>query len=306
MKLEFLLCGSPNDGFFSQMAFFRLCLDRLGGPEAAARLVCVFGDHSVEEIPARWQPYFQGIEVHWAHAAGADNPHHVLQHNMRFDLVDPGADVSFLCDADVAVLAPVSQLAQSLIDNPALAGTIGHYHFPREGLDRDPARDWPQIARAALGRDIPRPYRYTLMPPETPPAAPFYINFGVFAGPPEYLAQFHERDLQIRPKVAAILDDWWAPQVSLSLTCAELGLPVRALPMRYNYPNDPKADALYPDEMAQIALLHYLRPQQFKREQVFAEANVFDAFLKKPLSGSNAIFQRFVADVTGGRYPFPV
>ena len=305
MKLEFLLCGSPTEAFFSQMVFFRLCLDHLGAAEAAARLVCVFGDHETEEIPARWQPYFERIEVHWAHPPGAENPHHVGQHNKRFELLDPGADLSLICDADVAVLAPVAPLAKSLTEIPSLAGVIAHLHFPWGDRPRDPARDWPDIARAALGYDIPRPYRYTLMPETRPPEAPFYINFGVFAGPPALLARFHARDMDIRPKVAAHLGEWWAPQVSLALTCADLNVPLRALPMRYNFPNDPRADAMYPDEMAQTVFLHYLRGTEFRREDVFADPKAFDAFLQKPMQGSNALFQHFVFGLTGGRYPFP-
>ncbi len=305
MKLEFLLCGSPTDTFFSQMAFFRLCLDRLGGDEAAARVVCVFGDHATEEVSARWQPYFERIEVHWAHAPEAWNPHHVAQHNMRFDLLDPTADLSLLCDADVAVMAPVTPLAQEICADPALAGVIAHLHFPWEGRDRNPQRDWRDIARLAIGRQILRPFRYTLTPPDSPAAAPFYINMGVFAGPPALLARFNARDRQIRPTVAKALTDWWAPQVSLALTCADLDMPVKALAMRFNYPNDPRADALYPDEMRHIVFMHYLRGTYFARERIFADAAGFEEFLHLPLRGSDALFQRFVMALTQGRYPFP-
>ncbi|WGW06055.1 hypothetical protein [Tropicibacter oceani] len=294
----------PDRGVLFPDGVFRLCLDRLGPDEAAARLVCVFGDHQSETIPARWQPYFDRIEVHWAHAPGADNPCHAAQHNMRFDLLDPGADLSLLCDADVAVMAPVTPLAQSLSEIPSLAGVIAHMHFPWGDRPRDPARDWPELAQAVLGRDLARPYRYTLMPADRPPETPFYINFGMFAGPPALLAAFHARDMELRPKVAAHLGEWWAPQVSLALTCADLNVPLRALPMRYNFPNDPRADRQYPDEMAQTVFLHYLRGQEFRREEVFADNSAFQAFLQKPMEGSNALFQRFVAGVTGGRYPF--
>lgn len=304
MKLEFLLCGSPTDAFFSQMAFFRFCLDSLRGEEAAARLVCVFGDHSAPEIPSRWRAAFERIEVHWAHEPGAANPHHVAQHNHRFDLLDPNADLSILCDADVAVLAPVAPMAEELVAAQALGGVIAHYHFPWEGRERNAGQDWRDISQAVLGREIDRPNRYTLLEPDHPSEAPFYINYGMFAGPPKLLADFHAHDLTLRPKVAARLGEWWAPQVSLSLTCADLGLPTRALPMRYNFANDPRADRLYPEEMSQIVFLHYLRGEAFQREMIFADTGAFDRLLNDPMSGSNAVFQRFVAQITGGQYPF--
>ncbi|MFW2542763.1 hypothetical protein ACN2XU_08985 [Primorskyibacter sp. 2E107] len=305
MKLEFLLCGSANDGFFSQMAFFRKCLDHLGGDEAAARLVCVFGDHDLPEIPARWQPYFANIDIHWAHEPGAENRFHVRQHNMRFDLIDPNADVSFICDADVAPMRSVAPLAQEIIDDPALTGAIAHYHFPRDGMERDPQRDWEEIALAVLGKTIPTPYRYTLLPEHRPPLAPFYINFGVFAGTPELLRRFHARDMEIRPMVEEILNEWWAPQVSIPLTCADLDLPVRPMPMRWNFPNDEIAEARYPEEAANIGLLHYLRPLPCSRSDVFADRDVFEGYMEETLNGTNAVFQAWVRDVTGGVFPFP-
>lgn len=305
MKLEFLLCGSPTDSFFSQMAFFRLSLDHLGGDEAAARLVCVFGDHDSETIPERWKPWFERIEVHWAHAIGAENPSHLAQHLIRFDLIDPQADAVFLCDADVAPLAPMAPLVRDMLAAPALMGTIGHYHFPRDGQTGVPAQDWEEIAQRVLGRSLDLSYRYSMHPPESTDRAPFYLNLGVLAGTPALLRQFHQRDQELRPKVAEIVGDWWAPQVSLPLTCADLDLPVRAIGMRWNYPNDPKTDAAYPEEAANIGFLHYLRPHQFRRGEIFADPAAFQAFLDKPLSGSNATFQAHVRAVTQGIFPFP-
>ena len=49
MKLDFLLCGSANDAFFSQIAFFRLCLNALGGVYSDARVVAVFGDYGIKK-----------------------------------------------------------------------------------------------------------------------------------------------------------------------------------------------------------------------------------------------------------------
>jgi hypothetical protein len=63
--VEFLLCGSPNDAFYSQIAFFRLSLDRLGEQSRAARVVAVFGAVECPPLPERWAPYFERIEVYY-------------------------------------------------------------------------------------------------------------------------------------------------------------------------------------------------------------------------------------------------
>lgn len=305
MKLDFLLCGSPTDAFFSQMAFFRLSLDALGGDYRAARVVAVFGDHAEARVPAGWRPHLDRIAVEWAHAPGAPNPMHRAQHDRRFTLIRPEADLAFLCDADVIPLRPLDTLIEELLETPALAGVIAHFHFSCDGVRGDPDVDWPEIAEMVIGKAIDRPHRYTLLPADAPAQAPFYINYGVLAGPPALLAEVHRRDVALRDRVAAILDDWWAPQVSLALACADLALPTRALPMRYNFPNDPRADRLYPEELGRIVFLHYLRLCDFRRDAIFADPSAFRDFLARDLKGSSAVFRERVSAITGGAFPFP-
>jgi len=57
VKLDFLISASPNAGFLSQIAFFRLCLNALGRGYAKARLAAAFGDHDDEMIPDNWLAY---------------------------------------------------------------------------------------------------------------------------------------------------------------------------------------------------------------------------------------------------------
>lgn len=304
MKLDFLISASPTDGFFGQIAFFRRALDALGGDYRDARLVAVFGDHDAEELPESWRPYFERIEIVWAHSVGANNPAHRAQHDKRFEVIREDTDLAFLCDADVAPLQRFDKLLAQLTEAPALAGVIAHFHFPRGDLPRDPDRDWPELAEAVLGGPIERPYRYTLFAAEEAPAAPFYINYGVLAGPPDMLQRFYRRDLAIRDTIADIVDHWWAPQIAVALASADLDLPTVALPMRYNFPNDPIAERLYAEECDNIVFLHYLRTRAFDRSEIFANAQAFDDFMASELEGANAIFQRFVAELTGGEFPF--
>ena len=74
--------------------------------------------------------------------------------------------------------------------------------------------------------------------------------------------------------------------------------------MRYNFPNDPTADTLYPEEMQNIIFMHYLRHRHFDRNRIFAESQAFDTFMAAELYGSNEIFRRHVAQLTGGVFPF--
>ncbi|WP_203292326.1 hypothetical protein [Maricaulis parjimensis] len=305
MKLEFLICGSLNDSFLSQIAFFRKCLDFLGGDYQQARLVASLGDHQTNELPSEWAPYFDRIEVCFAHEPGAPNPYHEAQHERRFELIDDSADVSVLVDADVAILAPMDELIGQVMTTQAVAGVIAHYHFPWDAGSGDAVKDWSYFYRRLLGRSFTPEYSYTLKRPQTGAEAPFYINYGVFAGSPKQLRAFDTRERSLRPLVRAEVGDVWCYQVGLALTCSSLDLPTLALPMRYNFPNDPLADQLYPDDLEQIVFMHYLRTKLFSRSEIFASAEAFDAFLSMQLEGSNERFQAHVRAVTNGKYPFP-
>lgn len=304
MKLEFLIPGSPNDAFYSQIAFFRFCLDSMGSIYEDARVVAVFGDDSILELPDRWVPFFDHIDIEWVQPADFVKSSKVAHFHRRYEVIRDDTDVAFLCDADVAPLAPFDELAQALIEAPALAGVIAHYHFPWPGRERVPDTDWSEIARDVIGRSIDTPFRYTLLELDAPASSPFYLNYGLIAGPPSILRKLHFRDQQIRPHIVHRIGPTFGSQVSLALACADLQLPTRALPMRYNYPNDPIADHLYPEELQDIKLLHYLRTRHFDRQAIFASESEFHRFIDLDLAGSNRVFQDRVLELTGDIYPF--
>lgn len=310
MKLDFVIPGSATPAFFSQIAFFRLCLNALGGHYADARVAAVLGDHKSEDIPDRWRRHLGNVDVIWAHPPGAANPMYQAQTLGCFPAVRPDADVAFLCDADIAPMRTFDDLLHRIVDRPTLAGVTAHFHFgpkderPLPPNERTPETDWPNLAEAIVGKPIRLLHRYTLMDHESPQRAPFYINYGVLAGTPQLLKRVYARDKQIRPKVVEMCGPFWASQVILALTVVDLDLPTTTLPMRYNFPNDPVADRLHPQEMNDVVFLHYLRLNLFDRQKIFADPHEFEKFLDLPLNGSNAVFQDFVQRRTGGNYPF--
>lgn len=307
LSVEFLLCGSPNDSFYSQAAIFRCALDSFGGIYERARLVLCLGDLEVQSLPHRWASPFANIEVHWSdrdsfleHGDGSD---------FLFGLINSDADLTFICDADTLLLQPFDdEFLTSLIQSPAIAGVIAHYTPPR--VDRngqaleaaDGGELWKLLAQSVLGREILLPYCHTLAVVDDP--CPFYINYGFVAGTPSLLKSLHAQLSVVQPAIRKLLDNDFYGQIGITLGTERGSLPVRALPMRFNFPNDPIADARYPDELEAIVLLHYLRKTNFDRHLIFAHEDAFDAFISMDLTGSEAKFQQFVTKLTGGRYPF--
>ncbi len=262
-----------------------MALDRLGDPYRAARLVAVFGDSKKVSIPSRWLPYFEQIDVEWADCGEFERMSYDAQGYRRMEVMRQEADLVVLCDADCVILRPFGPELLDPTVRDAIAGVIAHFHFPWEnGIDA--ATDWRTTSRAILGRDVPLLHRYSLA--EAGPAnCPFYVNYGFVAGRPATIKRLHEIAVPMEERVGAMVRNRFAGQISLALATVELGLETVALPMRYNFPNDPIAERKYPDEVDRICMLHYLRTENFDRRAIFASREKFESFLNLILTGSN-------------------
>ena len=211
-------------------------------------------------------------------------------------------------------------LPRSLLDqathSPTISAVIAHFPFPISRDTRDskcgvslcpsmPQHEaWDRIGTGILGRPPKRPYRYTLLQDAGDTNCPFYINYGFLAGPPRLLQELHERLERLQPRVAELLENDFYGQVAIALAVEEGGLPERSLPMRFNFPNDREADRLYPLELENVVLMHYLRNAVFDRHRIFATPEGFQEFLRIELTGSDAVFRDHVLRITGGSYPF--
>jgi hypothetical protein len=314
LKLDFLVPGSANDHFLSNVAFLNKSLKALGGIYANARLVVALGEWDVPELPVRWQPYLEGVDIIWSNPEKKPNPSYNIQHFDRFDHIRPDADIAVICDADVCFMRPFDETLALIARANAVGGVMAHYHFPLKGKRGDPAEDWRKVALATIGREIDRNHHYLFgQAPDEPriyaaserPLTPFYINYGILIGTPRQLQQMHARERQLIPIVSELVDPYFAAQVALALACADLSLPTVALPARFNFPNRPEADELQPGEMDQVVMFHYLFEENFNRSHLFAEETAYDAFMEKELTGADKLFQNYIRATCGNIYPFP-
>jgi len=349
MKFDFLLCGSPDDAFYAQFSMFRKSLDALGGAYRDARLVVVFGAGREIPLPVRWEPYFDRIEIVWADCDEYRRVETFAQSDLRFELIRPGADVAFICDADTLMMSAFPQeFLSEMVRAPFIGAVIAHYPFPidfagddlqRKSFDsiaRALTQRWPRVhatvmrrfpflrrflpilpgmhtddvweilGRRFLDRSPDMSFGYTLQPEGQRLRCPFYINYGFLAGTPSLLATLYDELRVMQPEIATTVGEsvGFYGQTAIALVVDKLGLRRRALPMRFNYPNDPIADQMYPDEMADIVLLHYLRTELFDRHRVFSIEKEFERFLSLDLAGSNRSFQHRARAITGGAFPF--
>ena len=121
----------------------------------------------------------------------------------------------------------------------------------------------------------------------------------------EYFDRFAPLYLETRPHLAdRLVNPYYAGQVALALSAARIPLPSIALPLRFNLPNDPVVTERYPEELENAVVFHYLREDQFDRQQIFRWRETYSVFLARPLNPANARFRDSVRTLFGEEYPF--
>jgi hypothetical protein len=304
LKLEFLTCGDANSAFWSQAALFRLALNSLGEPYSSARQVLSVGTTGQEDrVPKQWEPWLTGVEIDWVEES---------QKCLRlYQLAQPTADLSIMCDADTLLLKPLPQsFLEEAIRRPAISGVIAHYPPPLLHYEGSPSRPltsvasmWNALARRILGRPMEMRYRYTMLDDDSE-RAPFYVNHGFVAAPAELMHEMGRHIGEILPDVQYVIDNDFCFQIAIACAVERGSLAHRTLPMRFNFPNDPICDRRYPEDLVNVVLIHYLRTTTFDRHRILADAEAFGAFMNLPLNGSNETFRDHVRNLTGGMFPF--
>jgi hypothetical protein len=307
MRLCFLIPASPTDGFLGQIAMFRRSLDMLGGIYEQARVVAVLGDDEVHQLPERWRSLLPRVVLHHVPADMYRTHGYRAQTWARWGLVPPDCDIAVFADADTLPLRPVDDLLERLVRTPGVAGTIAHYPFPQHP-GHDPGSTWRALARELIGRDLDLTYTYALSAPEDPVGrrlCPFYLNFGFVLVSRPLVDRIAATFQALATRLAGLLaDPYFAGQVALTLTVHAHHVARHAVGLRYNFPNDRRAEMLHPDELADIRVVHYLRTHRFDRQRIFASQDAFDDFLRLELDGSDRRFQDRVREITAARYPF--
>lgn len=297
-RICFSIPGEMTDGFLSQIAMFRLALRALPAPIGGARIIAYLGCPPGSTVPLRWQPYLHDVEFRLFHEPAPDNQ--LIQATQRFCQDDPALDYVILCDADTLILGDITQALVQLAHGFAAAGVIAHAPPCSE-------KDWIALSTAITGTPIALPYHYTIWTTSSGPThrAPFYVNHGFLAFRADALRDFAAPYLEMRKTVASRVErPFFTGQIALALTLHALGWQGAALPMRYNFPNDPRAFDLHNREAQDIRVLHYLREHHFQRASLFADATAFHAFADTLPAPADQPLHDAILRLTGGQYPF--
>lgn len=222
--------------------------------------------------------------------AGTRSPY-LATMNARFDEVDHD-DVShiIIADADVLICGPLTEL----FGMDAVQGVMTH-------VPPMPP-DWMRaIWRHFTGREDWRTFQHSgagIMCGEDE-ASPWYTNSGfVFAPRRLFERMVAPYDDAIAFLRRASSDTYWFDQFALGLAAAKAGVPVEALPLRWNFPNQLAFDKKHPVELANVRVLHYLRTDIVDRTRDFESDAAIRRFVcRHDLTGSNEALRRRVGEL---------
>ncbi len=306
-RIQFLIAGSPNDAFCSQIGMFKLALSRLGEPYSNAIITAIFGDAEITGLPERWSSIFEGVQVVFADVKDFMKYNVFAQGDLRYEMVDETADIVMMFDADTVLVRAIPELLALSMATPALRAAIAH---------RPPYGDreiWGPIFDRYLGYRPPFDHEYALVRDKTEDgskflASPYYINQGVMFGTAAIFKELGPKMREIRHDLIAQNPNWllFSAQIALTVALLRHDIPHEAIALRYNYPNrHTEADLNRVSEFENMAVLHYQNTRHYDRHKIFTSKQQFDEFLGIELHGSHLVFQDFVRNLTTGAYPFP-
>lgn len=307
-KVSFIIPGSPNDAFYSQIAAISHSLSRLNWHRWEYGIHAYFGGHhqaSDGPVLMRWLPYLQDVTITRVSERHYCRDENWAQCDEVMISAPRDADVIAAVDADTLPVADIESVLDEVRAANCVAGVTAHFPFPGAGgMDH-----WNRIAQETIGKNLDFDYTHSLVAPGEPDdrrRAPFYLNGGVVFYSRNSFNRIFRRYMRIRRKLMqSMTANDFSAQVATTLAIADQQVPIKALPMRFNFPNDLLAQTLHPDELSEVVIFHYLRTDVFNRHAIFASAEEYQRFMAMELHGPNLVFRDKVRTIFGEQYPFP-
>ena len=266
-RVAILIAASPTPSFYSQVAVLNLALRKLTWSRWQPSVHMYLGGRWDLDAYAEWRPHLRDVDINWVSDTRFSRDGDWAQSDDALRCAPRDVDVFLAMDADTFPVAPLEAILDRILETEAIGGVIAHYptvlgfafDTRTSSFSIRPGPPFPEASlRAAWNRmgqdiiDVPLDFAFshTLMRPESPAehrVTPFYLNFGVVFFPKVAFDEVTLKYLEIRPKLMDRLPSPdFSGQAALTLAIASAGVKTLALPMRYNFPNDPVAADLYP------------------------------------------------------------
>jgi hypothetical protein len=128
--------------------------------------------------------------------------------------------------------------------------------------------------------------------------APAYLNLGMLAAPATTMRRLGTVMYESMAAVDRYVESHFRCQLAVTLAIARTDCAWSALPVQWNFPNDERFRARFPDDAADIRVLHYLRDDEVDRAVEFGSPEgVADLLARRDLSPVNELLRCRVAAV---------
>jgi hypothetical protein len=259
-------------------------LRRFGGAYCDAPVIATVGAECVDEGLADRMPWLAatGIELRWVpetefaamgiFATGAAR----LRQEFRSEMV-------LFLDADTLIRRPLDDLIEESFRDQVVSGVIAHLS-PLFDRNCEPT-DWTDLFELC---GLPEPrleyehtgWGYMFSDPRFR-YCPAYFNNGVVAAPATMMSRIARSADGHLARIRGAVGGPFDGQLTFTVAMTQLGLPTRALPMRYNMPNQPLIEAIHHSEVDHAVILHLLHEVLVRRVETFASLMSLEAFLTR-------------------------
>lgn len=304
---------SPTPPFLRSVRYLAASLRRFGGALADSPIVVTVSlDGAPEEIgrALRWADDFP-IVWRWLDPAVWVAQHHYGTALQRFR-EEPATPLMLLLDADVVLVAPIDDLLARVIELDGIAGVPAYVsptaatHLWRERGEGGPdGTVWNRLfAHAGLAEPVltcEHPGFGVLDHDPERRRCPPYFNFGMLAATGGAVRRLGGVVFEEQARVEAFADTVYRCQLALTLALARTGTPSLAVSPRYNLPNlQPLWDS-YPEEAADLRVLHYLGQDGFhKWDDLATDASVRGFLARRGLAPANERLRDILAELEEG------
>ncbi len=296
IKCEFHIPISPTPDFLCRVHYLAASIRRNAGlREGEYRIVVTVGDAQRVDLESLcpWAKHYP-LEWRWVSAASFDRWWYAATAYERY-CYDFDAETVVMLDGDVLVTGRLEEAIASVRGTNKLAAVPGYYSpfylYPKHLEEASPVEWWERICGLA-GVAVPPfatehpgwPWMRENQPRhvEQLRMSPAYPNAGVVMVSAETARRIGENIFADFDLVNTVSRTALSGQVALTLAISRLGLAWTPLPLRYNFQNLPMVYEAYPEEAAEIRVLHFLQETEISRVRDFQSYEQIEQLFGRP------------------------
>ncbi|MEM9520635.1 MAG: hypothetical protein AAGA37_15050 [Actinomycetota bacterium] len=266
---------SPTPNYLNRSVLLMHSL-HAADPEASRHSIDLFVSPDTSPAPERWRDAVADFGLHWHDVEPASFASFGYAAASLARVRTPtDADVVLKADADMVVIGPVGELiershtTQTVLGVTAYRSPFNATTFPY-AADHSPRECWSELF-ARMGLAAPsfvgrHPAGFENGWDTATTSCPAYFNYGVVAMPAPAAAQIGAILADEQARVDKVFSGAHYAQVALTVAMYRLGLRAEELPLRFNFPNQPRYVEPYPQDASDIRILHYMSRDMFDKE----------------------------------------